>query len=152
MAVSPLNLFMIDTIMKIEYKVENLLECLMKLPVNILMFCEELNISHEEYNKRLEELKNEKLDGRFTLDISRVGSRDKIESVLSKNGNAKILPYKNEETICAGTEYNDDNLKLQAFIEIQVNKIGQDNLSVYSEDQAFREVITRDLLNLLAQI
>lgn len=149
---SVLNLFMIDTIVKLEYKVNALLHCLVKFPVSIFMFCKQLDVSQEEYDKALEDLQNEKLDGGFTLDISRIGSKDKIEKAMTMNANAKILPYKAGDFICAGTEYEDDNGKLKAFIEIKVNIVGQSNLSVYSEDQAFREVITRDLLNILAQI
>eukprot|EP00826_Nyctotherus_ovalis_P036111 TRINITY_DN317_c0_g1_i12.p1 TRINITY_DN317_c0_g1~~TRINITY_DN317_c0_g1_i12.p1 ORF type:complete len:722 (+),score=204.90 TRINITY_DN317_c0_g1_i12:975-3140(+) len=157
---SALNLFMIDIIVKLEYRyffyrilrAHELLECLIKLPVNVFMFCKELDISREEYDKTLEELESEKLDGGFTLDISRLGPTGKIENLLSMNKNAKILPFKDTKTICAATEYEDDLGKLSAFIEIKANKVGQSYLSVYSEDQTFSEVITRDLLNLLAQI
>lgn len=157
---SALNLFMIDTIVKLEYRyvfntafrVHELLECLIKLPVNVFMFCKELDMSREAYDKALEELESDKLDGGFTLDISRLGPTGKIENLLSANKNAKILASKDAEMVCAATEYEDDLGRLRALIEIKASKVGQSHLSVYSEDQTFREVVTRDLLNLLAQI
>ncbi len=126
----------------------------LKIPVNALMFCKELQITPSEVEELLADLQNDKMGGSFELDIVRIGSMEKLKRIVSMEGAVKIysLPGKPKSSLYAGTEYDNNGERLVALIQIDVSEMGQSYLSVYSKEQAFREVIVRNLLDIVSRI
>ena len=116
------------------------------------MFCKKYDITSEAFLKSSQDMEAEKLDGEFILDITRICSIEKFKEIISFNGALAIIPDSSKENILAGLKYDNNGNPIEALIEIKVNKVGQSHLSVYSEDQTFREVIAKDLIDLIAQI
>lgn len=118
------------------------------------MFCKELGLGEEEFGQRLEELREEKMAGAFELDMVRIGSMTKLRKVVSSEGSVRVysLPGQAAGTLFAGTEFETEEGPVQALVQIDVSDLGQSYLSVHSASKEFREVIARNLLDLLVRI
>ncbi len=125
---------------------------LLRIPVNVLMFCRELSATPEEFAKKMAELAEEKVAGAFELDAVRIGSMPKLQSVVSSEGSVRVYGAPGG-AVLAGTEFETGGGEVvQAFIQINTSNIGQSYLSVYSAVREFREVVARNLLDLLVRV
>lgn len=126
----------------------------LKVPINILMFCNELKITNEEFQDLLINLSDDKMEGSFDLDYVRIGSMNILKQIISLNKTARIFnfPSPSKGIVFAGLEYNNNGKISQALIQIKVSEIGQSYLSVYSKIQIFREIIVKNLLDILTCI
>jgi len=118
------------------------------------MFCKELQITNEEFYDLLIELKNDKMEGSFELDIVKIGSMDKLRQIIALDNTARIfqIGVGDRGVLYGGLEYDNNGEVIIGLINIKVNEIGKSYLSVYSKQQAFRETIVKNLLDILACI
>lgn len=118
------------------------------------MFCEEYITPVEEFKNKLAELENQKMGGIFELDTGRFKGIKPLSDALTVNGMTKLYPFEvAKRRIYAGTQFEHENIKDVALIQIDIpQNPRQCVLLVYSLSPAFRDVIARNLLDLLAKI
>ena len=127
---------------------------MLKIPVNVLMFCSGLKVENEEFEKKLLALKNERVGGAFELDMVRAGTLEMMRKIVSMEDSLQVyeLLGRSGKVLFAGTEYFQDGNKIEALIQCDLRETGQSYLTVYSQVRAFREVVARNLLDLLTRI
>lgn len=127
---------------------------LLKVPINLLMFCKELKITNEEFMKGVNELTDEKIAGAFELENTRIESEEQLKKIIEMEGAVKLykIPNSPATTIYGGTVYEYQGQQTIAFIAIDIKDPNQSYLSVYSRVQNFRDVIARNFLDLLVRI
>lgn len=127
---------------------------MLKVPINLLMFCKELRVTNEDYIKGVNELSEEKVAGAFELENSSNNSVDYFKKIIEMDGAVKIYSIPNAEktTIYGGTIYEYEGMKSIAYIIIDIKDPNQSFLSVYSKLPNFREVLARNFLDMLVKI
>ena len=94
---------------------------LLKVPINLLMFCKELNITTEEYVKRINEIQDEKVGGVFELENSIIVSEVQFTKIIEMEGAVKLykIPDTPATTFYGGTVYDYQGQQTVAYIAIR---------------------------------
>lgn len=125
----------------------------LKIPINSLLFCKEWQLMTFEFEKTFNELQEDKMGGAFEIDFIRIPTLEKLKKILSLNGSIKIYEFAGTKNrIFAGTLYENIGNFNSALIQIDFNEMGQCYLCVFSKDKNFREIVARNLLDLLSRI
>jgi len=117
----------------------------------MLIFCEELNITEEEYGGNVEDPKLLKKSSEFELDITRIQSIGKLKELFDNSGLLKT--YKASELskgfIYAGTKFEFKAVKKNLFIIIEINKNGKGHITILGDKDQFIESTFRNMLDII---
>jgi hypothetical protein len=125
----------------------------LKIPISILMLCKPWPGTPEEFAQKWAGLSQTKVTGKFQLDTRRVKSMSKLREVIALGGAVNVLPLgPRKQVLQAATRFEHGTKEpILALIEIEINKdIKNCSLAVLSSSLAFRDVITRNTLDLIA--
>jgi len=123
----------------------------LKIPVNILMFCEKSQYTLEEMQAKIMGIKDMKISGTFELDTSRLKSMTQIKQILT-NDNLICLADQGPGMLFGVTKFpNESNKLIEAIIHVTINKnVKQCGLIVYGTNTSFRDTITKNMLDVMA--
>lgn len=123
----------------------------LKVPINSLMFCKPLEGGPEEYQAKLEPMKNKITGGMFELDQTRVNSLSKIRELLSFCGAVKIYPPmpQSKGSVFAATKFGDDVGLVQ--INVLPETPPKCMMMVCSLNDTFKNVIAASILDILSK-
>ncbi len=123
----------------------------LKIPVNILMFCQAVPASAEDVARKMEELKDTRVNGHFDLDTARLRSMTQLRQAVAMEDAVNILDNGAGVALMATEFPNDKGKSIQAFAQIHITKSAkQCTVSVCSASATFRDVVTRNLLDIIA--
>ncbi len=122
----------------------------LKIPMSVLMFCQELPAKSEDLQKRLQDWQNEKFEQPFQLDVTRITSIDALKAAVCIPDALRVYPTSTPNSFFAGTQYEHEGTKTEALIQVDITAPSQSFLVVYSPNPTFRECLGKSLLGLLS--
>ena len=122
------------------------------MPINFLIFCKIRDLSMNEFNERIKKLEEKKLEGEFVLDFRNIKTYDDILEILNIDKCVKAFLSEDKTRVMGYTCFKySEKTEFFCFFIIETQKnLMHSNLKVYSSNYGFRDVVTRNLLDILA--
>ena len=116
-----------------------------------ILFCKEIQIYEEEFKDKIINLKDKKIEGIFSLNRQIINSMNDLRKIIRLEGITRIFNEENSKINGATKFYYSDKLELEGYFVIEIKKDTKNCLlSVYSENQGFRDILTRNILKLIS--
>jgi len=123
-----------------------------RLPLLLILFCKEFIVSKESFNNQKEILKDKKLEGNFCLNTHYINSLKNLKEILSLDRSC-FLQVENQHVINGSLQFiYNEKTKFSAFfiIDINPNDPRKSKLTGFSDNERFRDLIIRNILQLIA--
>ena len=152
-----------DTVFSIEYqyyfnitlrlKGEGKKSSEIPLPINVLVFCNSLDITEADFDEKIKDSKLPKKDEIVELDMGRIPSIPNFIQSLTKSGFLKL--YKQTEAskgiIYAGTQFQHKTVKSPAYIIIDTTIASKAKLTVLGDKDQFIGSIFKNISDILSK-
>jgi len=122
------------------------------MPVNVLIFCGELDLTEENMSAKLSDTKFTKKEITVELNTEKLNLGGIID-LFTNSGAIKL--YKEQEiqnkTIYCGTQFEHKTAKSQAIIIIDVKNPVKTKIEVHGDKAQFQDCILKDLIDVLSK-
>ena len=121
-------------------------------PINVIIFCVELDLSEADFNAKLNDPKELKKEVQFTLDKTKIPSVSVLKDVLMS---CSVLKFYNEAELATkgimyfGTQFAHKAAKSQAFAVLNFSDLKNSKFTVYSSKSEFLDAILKDILDII---
>lgn len=125
---------------------------MLRFPFNLLIFSKELELSEEDFKKKLVEQIATKKESTFQLDVSRISSATQLKEKISGK---EIFRFYNDSAIeqglvYAGTQFVSGKNTAPAFICINLQNPKECTAFVYGSSKNYNDSVLKDLLDIMA--
>lgn len=136
-------------IIRLQGKAKKIIE--VTLPINVLVYCTELELTEEEFSKMIADPKLVQSSITFELDTARIPSIQRLNQLFENSNLLKV--YKTKEMskgiLYAGTQFAHKNGKTVAFVRVNVADPKNSKVEVSSEKNLFVDSIINDIAKVI---
>lgn len=121
------------------------------LPVNVLVFCTELDFTEDDFSKKIIDSNLVKSSVEVELDVERIPSIQKLKEMFENSSSLTVYKLKelSKGHLYAGTQFIYKKGKTIAYIKVEVNDPKNSKVEVLSEKKGFADAIINDITKVI---